>query len=203
MTSRDEGTPMAGATPEETFSLARAAMERGDWEGVFACLDAGNLKTIGDNSIGRFVAGGEAAADAFVALCGEHGVPREPVAALHSSLQQMAESMRAARASTPDPATMMERSRLHQQTVAAYRDAVKSILKSAPDLPRFIAALERAIGGGSVSARLFVGEVVDDVQINGTKAWGVRRGPNGFREDVGFVRKKGLWYVRLFGTRPK
>jgi hypothetical protein len=196
-------TPMAGATPEETFSQARAAMERGDWEGVFACLDADNLRRLGENSINRFVAGGEAAGDAFVALCGEHGVSREPVVALRSSLQRMAESMSAARASRPDPATMMERSRLHQQNVTTYRDAVKSILKSAPDLPRFTAALERALGGGSFSTRLFVGEVVEDVQITGTKAWGVRRGPNGFREDVGFVRKKGLWYVRLFGTRPK
>jgi hypothetical protein len=71
------------------------------------------------------------------------------------------------------------------------------------ELAHLDAALERAIGGGSVSARLFTGEVVEDVQINGTKAWGVRRGANGFREDVGFVRKKGLWYIRLFGTRPK
>lgn len=196
------GTPMAGATPEETFSQARAAMERGDWEGVFACLDADNLRRIGENSIGRFVAGGEAAADAFVALCGEHGVPRETAAALRSSLQRMAEG-RVTAADMSNPATMMERSRLHQQHVAAYRDAVKSTLKSAPDLPRFTAALERALGGGSVSARLFVGEVVEDVQINDTKAWGVRRGANGFLEDVGFVRKKGLWYIRLFGTRPK
>ena len=30
---------MPRGTPEETFAEALAAMERGDWEGVFACLD--------------------------------------------------------------------------------------------------------------------------------------------------------------------
>lgn len=194
---------MARATPEETFSEARAAMGRGDWEGVFACLDADNLRRIGENSIGRFMAGGDRAVSAFVALCGEHGLPRETVDALRSGLQRMAESGRASIATMSDPTAMMQQSRVHQQNVAAYRDAVKGTLKSVPDLPRFTAALERALGGGSVSARLFVGEVVEDVQVDGTKAWGVRRGPNGFREDVGFVRKKGVWYVRLFGSRPK
>jgi hypothetical protein len=88
---------MARTTPDETFAEARAAMERGDWDGVFACLD----------------------------------------------------------------------------------------------------------GGGSVSSRLFVGETVENVQIDGTKSWGIRRGPDGFQEDVGFVRKKGVWLIRLFGSRPK
>jgi hypothetical protein len=194
---------MTRTTPEETFAEARAAMERGDWEGVFACLDADNLRRIGENSIGRFLAGGESAVSAFVALCGEHGVPREPVTALRSGLGRMAESSRAVTASMSDPAAMMRESRRHQDNVAAYTLAVKETLKAAPDLARFTAALERALGGGSVSSRLFVDEVVEDVQVDGTKAWGVRRGPNGFREDVGFVRKKGIWYVRVFGKRPR
>lgn len=193
---------MARTTPQETFAEARAAMERGDWEGVFACLYADNLRRIGENSIGRFIAGGESAMSAFVALCGEHGVPRERVDALRSALTRMAESSRAVSAAMSDPAGIMRQSRAHQENVAAYTLAVKETLKAAPDLPRFTAALERALGGGSVSTRLFVGEVVEDVQISGTKAWGVRRGAGGFREDVGFVRTKGAWYIRLFGKRP-
>ena len=193
---------MARTTPEETFAEARAAMARGDWEGVFACLDADNLRRIGENSIGRFLAGGERSADAFVALCGEHGVPRDTVATLRSALQRMAESGRATVANMSDAAAMMQHSRQHQAHVSAYRTALKDTLKAAPDLPRFIAALERALGGGSVSSRLFIDEVVENVRIDGTKARGVRRGPNGFQEDVGFVRKKGVWFIRLFGSRP-
>lgn len=189
---------MARTTPEETFAEARAAMERGDWEGVFACLDADNLRRIGANSIGRFLAGGDSAVSAFVALCGEHGVPREPVAALRSGLTRMAESSRAVMANMSDPAAMMRESRLHQDNVAAYTLAVKETLKAARDLPRFTAALERALGGGSVSSRLFVGEALEDVHIDGTKAWRIRRGPNSFQEDVAFVRKKGIWFIRLY-----
>jgi hypothetical protein len=48
-----------------------------------------------------------------------------------------------------------------------------------------------------------VGETVDDVQIDGTKTWGIRRGPSGFQEDVGFVRKKGIWFIRHFVRRPR
>src|SRR5687768_14011393 len=193
---------MARTTPEETFAEARAAMERGDWAGVFACLDADNLRRIGENSIARFLAGGDSAVSAFLALCGEHGVPPAPVAALRSGLARMAASSRAVTANMSDPAAMMRESRLHQDNVAAHTLAVKETLKAAPDLPRFTAALERALGGGSISSRLFIDEAVEHVQVDGTKAWGIRRGPNGFREDVGFVRRKGIWYVRLFGRRP-
>lgn len=192
---------MARTTPEETFAEARAAMERGDWEGVFACLEADNLRRIGENSIGRFVAGGDSAVDAFVALCGESGVPLDKVSALRTRLQRMAESGRAALAHGSDPAAMMQHSVRHQENVMAYRLALKETLKAAPNLPGFTAALERALGGGSISARLFIDEVVENVQIEGAKAWGIRRGPNGFHEDVGFVRKKAVWYIRLFGKR--
>lgn len=193
---------MARTTPEETFAQARAAMERGDWEGVFACLEADNLRRLGENSIGHFMNGGDRAMDAFVALCGEYGVPPDKVSALRSGLQRMAESGRAP-IGQGDPAAMMQQSVRHQENVTAYRLALKETLKAAPNLPAFTAALERALGGGSVSARLFIDEVVENVQINGTKAWGIRRGPNGFQEDVGFVRKKSIWYIRLFGSRPK
>jgi hypothetical protein len=194
---------MARTTPEETFAEARAAMERGDWEGVFACLEADNLRRVGENSIAHFMNAGDSAAAAFTALCGEHGVPSDKVSALRARLETMAESGRAAIAHASDPAAMLQRSLRHQDNVKAYRLALKEMLKTAPNLPGFIAALERALGGVSFSTRLFVDEAVENVQVDGAKAWGVRRGPNGLQEDVGFVRKRGLWFIRLFGSRPK
>jgi GNAT superfamily N-acetyltransferase len=54
------GLSMSRATPEEAFTEARAAMERGDWEGVCACLDPETLLRIAENGVGRLLAGGPA-----------------------------------------------------------------------------------------------------------------------------------------------
>ena len=194
---------MARTTPEETFAEARAAMEGGHWEGVFACLESDNLMRIGQNSVGHFMNGGDRSMQTFVALCGEHGVPSDKVSALRGALEHMAEWGRAAMARASDPAAMMRQSLEHRDNVKAYNLALKETLKAAPNLPAFTAALERSLGGVSVSSRLFIDEVVENIQIDGTKAWGIRRGPNGFQEDVGFVRKKGVWFIHLFGKRPK
>ncbi len=59
-----------------------------------------------------------------------------------------------------------------------------------------------ASGGGSVSSRLFAGEVLEGLSITGVRAWATRRGPAGHSQDVGFVRRKGLWYIRLSAKRP-
>ena len=79
-------------------------------------------------------------------------------------------------------------------------------MKAVPDLPRFTAALERAmrevLGGGSVSSRLFVNEILKGESTEGTMAWATRRTPEGHSEDVGFVRRKGAWYMRVFAKRP-
>jgi hypothetical protein len=194
---------MSRTTPEETFAEAREAMERGDWEGVFACLESDNLMRIGQNSVAHFMNGGDRAMPTFVALCGEHGVPDDKVSALRGALERMAEWGRAVMTRASDPAAMMQQSLRHRDNVKAYGLALKETLKAAPNLPAFTAALERSLGGVSVSSRLFIDEVVENVHIDGTKAWGIRRGPNGFQEDVGFVRKKGVWFIRLFGKRPK
>jgi hypothetical protein len=195
-------------TPEEAFAEARAAMERGDWDGVFACVDPDNLLKISENGVSRFLVGGEATADAFTALCGEHDVPGEMVAALHTLLQRISESARASvsPASRPEPGAMLQQSLRHKQIVDEYRKALKATLKAVPDLARFTAALERAMraegGGGSVSSRLFVDEILEDVSITGTRAWATRRSADGQSEDVGFVRRKGEWYVRVLAKRP-
>jgi hypothetical protein len=183
-------------------------MERGDWDGVFACLDPDNLLKISENGVSRFLVGGEATADAFTALCGEHDVPGEMVAALRTLLQRISESARASvsPASRPEPGAMLQQSLRHKQIVDEYRKALKATLKAVPDLARCTAALERAMraegGGGSVSSRLFVDEILEDVSITGTRAWATRRSADGHSEDVGFVRRKGEWYVRVLAKRP-
>ena len=195
---------MPGATPEETFAEARAAMQRGDWEGVFACLDAGDLRRIASNGIARFMTF-SGPADTFARLCAAQAVPPDALAAVREALRRMSERGDAGPA-TKDPAAMMEASRRHHENVRALQKAMKDLVDSAPDISRFTAALERALradgGGGSVSTRLFVGESVGDVTVEGTKAWAVRHVSPGHTEDVGFVRRKGGWYIRLFAKRP-
>jgi hypothetical protein len=195
---------MSRATPEEAFAEARAAMERGDWEGFCACLDAETLLRIAENGVGRLLAGGPATGDLLAGLCREHAVPD----ALRARLQRLAESGRAAVSPEArlDPRAMVEASLRHKRVVDEYRVSLKSTLKAVPELARFTAALERALraesGGGSMSTRLFVGEALDEVSITGTKAWATGRSADGHTEGVGFVRKKGEWYIRPLAKRP-
>jgi len=199
---------MSRTTPEEAFAEARAAMERGDWDGVFACLDPDNLLKIAENGVARFLMGGEATAAIFTALCAAHDVPGDMVAALHTLLQRITESARVSvsQASRSEPGAMLRQSLRHKQIVDEYRKALKATLKAVPDLARFTAALERALradgGGGSVSSKLFVDEIVEEVSITGTRAWATRRSAAGHSEDVGFVRRRGQWYIRVLGKRP-
>jgi hypothetical protein len=199
---------MSRGTPEEAFAEARAAMERADWDRVFACLAPDNVLRIGENSVAHFLSGGEETARTFSALCGEHAVPEEMVLVLRNLLQRMAESGRASVSAmaSPDPGAMLQRSLEHKQNVEEYRKALKGMLKAVPDPSRFVAALERAMraatGGGSVSSRLFVDEVLEGVSITGATAWATRRTATGHSEDVGFVRRKGEWYIRILAKRP-
>ncbi len=52
-------------------------------------------------------------------------------------------------------------------------------------------------GGGSVSSRLFVGETLRDLVVDGKKARGKRHMAGGHVEDVAFVQKKDGWYIRM------
>ena len=55
--------------------------------------------------------------------------------------------------------------------------------------------------GGSVSSQLFIGERLEGVSIDGNKAWATRRMAGSATEEVGFVRRKNGWYIRLFARR--
>jgi hypothetical protein len=87
-----------------------------------------------------------------------------------------------------------------------HQKVLRDTMKAVADLPRFVAAVERAmrevLGGGSVSSRLFVDEMLEDVSTEGTRACATRRTREGHSEDVGFVRRKGAWYIRVFAKRP-
>jgi len=166
------------------------------------------LLRIAENGVGRLLVGGPATGDLLAGLCREHAVPDEMVVTLRARLERLAESGRAAVAPDvrSDPRAMVEESLRHKRVVDEYRESLKSTLKAVPDLARFTAALERALraesGGGSMSTRLFVGEALEDVSITGTKAWATRRSADGHLEDVGFVRKKGGWYIRPWPSGP-
>jgi hypothetical protein len=199
---------MSRATPEEAFAEARAAMERGDWEGVYACLDAETLLRIAENGLGRLLAGGPATEALLAGLCREHAVPDEMVVTLRARLQRLAESARVVLSPDvrSDPRAMVEASLRHKGVVDEYRASLKSTLKAVPELARFTAALERTLraesGGGSMSTRLFVGEALEQVSITGAKAWATRRSADGHVEDVGFARKRDGWHIRPLAKRP-
>lgn len=199
---------MSRTTPEEAFAEARAAMQRADWDSVFACLAPDNVLKIAKNSVAHFLMGDEKVAHLFTALCREHAVPDEMVVALRVLLQRMAESGRASVSAmaSSEPGAMLQQSLRHKQIVEEYQKSLKGMLEAVPSLSRFAAALERemraATGGGSVSSKLFVDELLEEVSITGTKAWATRRTATGHSEDVGFVRRKGEWYIRVFARRP-
>ena len=187
---------MPRGTPEETFGEARAAMERGDWEGAFACLDPADVARIAKNTFARFLMAGGAAADAFLQICGSHGISEATIADIRARGQAIHQA--------PGPATL-EQSRRHQELVKAYQQAQEDALDSVADLAAFTGALERAVradgSGGSVSSQLFIGERLEGVSIDGTKACATRRMASSAAEEVGFVRRKNGWYIRLFARR--
>ena len=194
---------MPRGTPEETFAEARAAMERGDWEAAFACLDPADVTRIAKNTFARFLMAGGAAADAFLQICGRHGISEATIADIRARGQAILQSGRHP-VPAPGPATI-EQSRRHQEFVKAYQQAQEDALDSVADLAAFTGALERAVradgSGGSVSSQLFVGERLEGVSIEGTKAWATRRMASSATEEVGFVRRKNGWYIRLFARR--
>jgi hypothetical protein len=163
--------------PTAVFEEAQQAMMRSDWDTFFACLDSNDLKRLIRNGLSLALVRDQDGHDALQAICEHHGFPLEEVlAAWHS----------------------------HQ--TKPYEKAVDTGLKSVSDRAGFMAALERhtrlSCGGGSVSSSLLVGERLLNLDIQGNKAWGLRQVSSDFRERIGFVARKGQWYIRLFGRRP-
>ena len=151
---------------------------------------------------------------ALAALCIEHAFPAEAIEELRiraSEIMESAKTMLNAARATSDVAVDVETQRLnsqrYQQLVLGYAKCLKDALKSVPNLARYTAALERQMravtGRGSVSSRLFVGETLHDVVVEGKRAWATRRDTGNRAEDIGFVQKRGTWYIRLIARRAK
>lgn len=163
-------------SPEAAFQEAQTAMANKDWERFFACLDRNDLLRIGSNSVTLSLRPGHKDASRLRILCAEHDFPLETIEAVLQSPKD-------------------------------YKTRLNAALKSVKNLAQFVAALERynrdSIGGGSVSSRLFVGERLVDVKIDGKRAWAKRQISQDYSEDVGFVYKKKKWFIRLFVRRPQ
>lgn len=191
--------PSERETPEAVFATAQSAIARGDWEAFFACLDRPELLRIAKNGVGLMIAGPPE--PGTQSLCATHGFPIDDVRARGQRIVESAGAIVANPTRPPDAATMREQSSRHKALVDDYTDAIESSLGAVPDLAAFTAALERHMraggGGGSVSSRLFVGETLTDLVVEGKKARGKRRLDGGAVEDIAFARKTDGWHIRL------
>ena len=190
---------MSRETPESIFATAQEAMERGDWEAFFACLDHRDLLRLAGMAFG--LTGG-------AGLCLEHGIPADAMGRVEALAKDIDESGRAmlrelggGQGNSTAQSVLLERSLRHRDLLIAHQKAVETCLKFVTNLASFTASAERlkraTLGGGSVGSTLFVGESLCDVAVNGPKATGVRRMQRGWTEPIAFVKKKGQWYIRF------
>jgi hypothetical protein len=186
---------MSRETVEGTFAAAQSAIEQGDWETFFACLDNRSLLKIAKNSLQGILN-----SDTSQAILNEYGVAIASIQPLRAKVQSLAASA-AVVVATTDPALRMQQSLHHKQLVDEYDQSLEDLLKAVADLPGFTAALERAmralVGGGSVASDMFMGESLQDISIEGKTAWGVRRTSRGDCQDLKFVQRRGRWYIQL------
>lgn len=186
------------ADPQAVFAHAQTAIARGDWETFFGCFDRTELLVIARNSVKALTAVPSPPGSPIRALFAQHAFPLD---ALEAHGREIVQSAGAMQSRPAGPAEMRQQSLRHRELVDRYSDTLEAGLKAIGDLAAFTAALERAMrsvsGGGSVSSRLFVGETLSDLVIEGGKARGKRRLRGGQTEDIAFVQKKGDWYIRL------
>ncbi|NEX21789.1 hypothetical protein G3480_15970 [Thiorhodococcus mannitoliphagus] len=194
---------MSRTSPEAVFALAQAAMERGDWETFFACLDRSDLKPLAKMGIPL----GEDPDGASSRLCLEHGIPAEALQrvkacaeALQDSAQRMMSGSVGAASGEAPPDDLLQQSLGHRDLVKALDRAIATCLGCVTDLAAFTAKAERlkraTLGGGSVSSSLFVGESLVDVRIEGKKATGIRRITRDWSEPITFVQKRSQWFIK-------
>jgi len=182
---------MSMSTPEETFAAAQAAMERGDWDELFACLEPGDVGRVvknGLSGLGRDVRVEE--------LCREAGVEPALVDSARALAAQMATAAQACLAGD------MAASLRLKELVEGHRLALDAIIKAASDIATLAAGLERHLrataGGGSVSSSLFAGERLEQLRVDGDRASATRRRAGGSTERIAFVRRDDRWRIRLF-----
>jgi hypothetical protein len=180
---------------EGVFADAQSAMERGDWDAFFRCLDRRSLLKIAKNSFQGIVN-----SDIDQDMLNRHGISIEVIQRIRATWQSLAMSA-AEVVGTIDPGAKTQKSLDHKQAVDAYDKYLDDTLESVADLPGFTATLERAmrasLGGGSVAADMFIGETLQDIAITGKTAWAMRRIEGGYSEDLKFVQQQGQWRIQL------
>lgn len=198
---------MQRTSPESVFAVAQGAMERGDWEAFFECLERSDLMRLA--KMGVVVTGEHS--HAFSSLCLEHGVPVEALETVRNLMQTLSDSAQAIVAQ-PNAAgkEMQERSLRHRDLVKSVDKAIEACLRSVTNLATFTAKAEKLkrarFGGGSVSSTLFVGDRLCDVRVEETKATAIRRLKGGSEERIAFVKRRDVWYIKFMpkpGARPQ
>ena len=186
------------AGPEHVFARAQTAVEAGEWTALFECLDAADLKRIAQNSLTALLG---SSGPELRRLCAEHGYGTDRIDELNEIGSRIAES---ARLVQTDPLSYDPNA--HRELVKEHAKCLKDGFGSVADLPGFAASLERAmrsaIGGGSVSSQLFVGESLQDLVVEERRAWATRYQSGVEVDDIGFVQKRGKWFIKLFARRP-
>ena len=202
------------STPETVYRTAQMAIERGDWEAFFPCLDPGDLRRLGGMAISSTAAGLH---PEIRELAAELGAPEALLSQLGPEAQAIENSAVASARDQPAPGASPEAVERWLAQSLHHRDLVKQLdelaercLASVDDVPLFVARSERVLraklGGGLVSSSLFQGEQLLNVTVNGAKAVGTRHRPRGSDEQLGFALRRGVWHIKLFGkprARPR
>lgn len=192
---------MSYESPESVFAAAQGAMERGDWEAFFSCLDRTDLMRLAAMGIPV----DEEADSIEFRQCVEYGIPIEELNAVKSLADEIRVSscamMTERESSSSGQQEILQRSLHHRDLVKLFGKAIETCLRSVTDIAAFTAMAERRkrakLGGGSVSSRLFIGETLADVIVEGKKASGTRLMKGGWKEPIRFVQKKGRWYIKF------
>lgn len=184
-------------SPDDVFSAAQQAMSKGDWDTFFRCVDATDLPTLASNSL-KGLALLPAAREGLETLCAEQSFP---LSDLRGELSRFAAS--AARVMQAAPGAQRQESLRHRDVVHGLEHFIRDAVKAVKDPPGFTAALERLMrahrGGGSVSSSWFQGERLEQVQVKGARASGVRRMASGAELPLVFKKTKQGWRVKLLG----
>lgn len=185
---------MNAESPQTVFATAQAALGQGDWEGFFACLSDHDLRLLARDSLLNLWGDGQ-----LPALLRCHAIPQERAADFAAALTALLDHAERRGKAKYDGGQ-------HQRLAGVVNRSCRTLLQAAPDLALFTAALERhsrALGrGGSVSSSLFLGEELRDVTVQDRRAWGRRMEGGMWGEDLGFVRQRGGWRIRLRARPP-
>jgi hypothetical protein len=197
-------------SPEQAFAEAQDAKQRGDLPAFFRCFDRNDQLRLSANAVLGLLAEEPRVAAAFGVLRDKHAMSPQAVDELQRLVRQLMASAQVIRNGSPD--ARHAASSEHAVLVQRHQKSVDALVKSIPDLAAFLADAEvtfRAVhGGGIVSSTLFLGERLEQVAVQGNRAWGTRVGTTSLgarrTEDVGFVRgRSGMWRIRLLARRPR